>query len=261
MNDKNWLKQTKDKPLYPDLIWGRPENRKLAGKLLIIGGNSQSFNNLATAYSAALTAKVGMIRAILPDVLRPNLVKIFPEASYAPSTPSGSFARSGLSILFESANWADGVLLAGDFGHNSETAILLEQFINQYDGLLGLSKDSLDYFTNNPLELLKRKNTMLVLNLGQLQKIAIKAKFSKAFTFDMDLIRLVSTLQDFTKEYSSIIIVKHLSNICIGLNNQVITTKLEEELSTWTTETSAKAITWWLQNPNQPLEAIASSLV
>ena len=43
MNHDYWHKQTSSKPLFPELIWSRPENRQLAGKLLIIGGNLHGF--------------------------------------------------------------------------------------------------------------------------------------------------------------------------------------------------------------------------
>ena len=52
--------------------------------------------------------------------------KTLEDGEYAPSTPSGSFSTQALGELQAMANWADGTLIAGDIGRNSETAILLE---------------------------------------------------------------------------------------------------------------------------------------
>src|SRR5579884_1402879 len=139
----NWLKQA-DEPLFPDILWSRPENRRHAGKLLIIGGHSQSFSAVSEAYAAARLAGAGTVRVIVPDKLRPMLSTIFPEAEYGASTDIGSFSRQAMAEVLDAADWADGVLLAGDFGRNSETAVLLENIVSRYKGLLCLAGDSVD---------------------------------------------------------------------------------------------------------------------
>src|SRR6476660_954324 len=99
MENTNWLKQAPDKPLFPDLLWSRPENKRQAGKLLVVGGNGQGFASPAAAYGAAIAAGIGAAKVILPDSLEKTLGKSFPEAIFAPSTPSGSFARLALGTL------------------------------------------------------------------------------------------------------------------------------------------------------------------
>src|SRR5438105_2493778 len=138
----NSSRQTNE-PLFPDVLWNRPENKRHAGKLLIVGGHQQSFSTVSEAYAAATKAGIGTARVILPDKLQKMLSGLFPEAEYAPSTHIGSFSRQALDSLLEAAEWADGVLLAGDFGRNSETAVLLESFIEKYKDLLALAGDSL----------------------------------------------------------------------------------------------------------------------
>jgi NAD(P)H-hydrate repair Nnr-like enzyme with NAD(P)H-hydrate dehydratase domain len=96
MENTNWFKQTPDKPLFADLLWSKPENRLHAGKLLIIGGNKHLVAAPGVAYSAAQKAGIGACRVILPDSTKRMVGKVFPEAEFAPSTPSGSFARESL---------------------------------------------------------------------------------------------------------------------------------------------------------------------
>lgn len=256
-----WHRQTAEAPLFPDLLWSRPENRAQAGKLLIVGGNAHGFAAAGEAYAETAKAGIGSTRVLLPDSLQKTVGKVFEAGEYAPSTPSGSFAKLALAELLAMAEWSDGVLLAGDLGRNSETAILLEQFINKKDGQLTITKDSVDYFTKVPQALLARQNTLLVLSFAQLQKLAMSAHFSTAFRFDTDFLHLVEALHDFTKLYQTAIIVKHLQTIFVAANGQVSTTKLAEDQEIWRVRVAAHASVWWLQNPTKPFEALTTSLV
>src|SRR5579884_1584050 len=150
MDREFWLKQGPDKPLFPDLIWSRPENKAFAGKLLVIGGNAHGFAAAADAYSEAVKTGAGSVRVLLPDVLMKTVSKLFPAGEYVTSTPSGSFARQALSEILAASEWADASLLAGNFGHNSETAVLLEQYIEKCKGALIITHDGLDYFVRQP---------------------------------------------------------------------------------------------------------------
>jgi NAD(P)H-hydrate repair Nnr-like enzyme with NAD(P)H-hydrate dehydratase domain len=255
-----WHKQTPEQPLYPDLLWSRPENKKQAGKLLVVGGNAHGFAAAGEAFAQAAAAGVGTARVLLPDSLRKTVGRIFEAGEYAPSTPSGSFSQKALAGLLDMSQWADGVLLAGDFGRNSETAILLEQFIVKYTGQLTLAKDAVDYFAGSPAALLARPNTLLVLSFAQLQKIAINGRFITAFTFDMDFLRLIEALHDFTRQYQTTIVVKHLQTIFVADKGQVSTTKFDDDLDIWRVKTAAQAAVWWLQNPSKSFESITTAL-
>lgn len=261
MQNDYWHRQTPEKPLYPDLLWSQPENKNQAGKLLIIGGNLHGFAAPATAYNEATKAGIGTARVLLPDSLQKTVGRVLEAGEYAPSTPSGSFARPALAELLEMACWADGVLLAGDFGRNSETAILLEQFVNKYSGQLTLAKDAVDYFAKTPDGLLDRDKTTLALSFSQLQQLATSAHFTTPFTFDMDFLRLIDALHDFTTKHPTAIITKHLQNIFVAVNGQVSSTKLEEDIEIWRVQTAARAAVWRLQNPSKIFEALSTSLI
>ena len=249
-----------DKPLFPDLIWSRPENRAQAGKLLIIGGNAFGFAAPAEAYSESQKAGIGVAHVLLPDKLKHTVGAVLETGDFAPSTPSGSFSQQGLSELLAHATWADGVLLAGDLGRNSETAILLEKFAAGYHGQLTITKDAMDYFTSTPQALLARQDTTLVLSFAQLQKLAVSAKFPHAFTFSMDLIRLVETVHTFTRMFSINVIVKHLTNVIVASGGEVSTTKLADDKEIWRVTTAAHAAVWWLQSPSKPFEALTTAI-
>jgi hypothetical protein len=259
METTYWQKQGSE-PLFPDLLWSRPERRSAAGKLLIIGGNVHAFAAPAEAFMQAQQAGIGTVRVVLPDATKKLVGKLLEHLEYAPSTPSGSFGQKSLAELLDLAAWSDGVLMAGDIGRNSETAILLEKFVAKYPGQLTITKDSADYIVSSPEIVLHREYTLLVLSFAQLQKLASKAGFTSAFTFDMDILRFVSTLHEFTQTYAPHIIVKHHDQMHCAVNGAVVSTKLAEDTDIWRVKTAAHASVWWLQSPSKPLESLATSI-
>jgi NAD(P)H-hydrate repair Nnr-like enzyme with NAD(P)H-hydrate dehydratase domain len=259
MENTNWFKQEADKPLFPDLLWSRPENRLHAGKLLIIGGNKFAVSAPGVAYSAAQKAGAGTVRVLLPDSTKKLVGKIFPEAEFAPSTPSGSFAREALAQLLESAQWSDGVLLAGDFGRNSETAILLENFAEKYKGQLTIAQDGVDYFLHSSSPALNRENTTFVINLGKLQKLAKNNRPTTPVLHSMTLSALVSVLQDWTNSAQANFITKHADTLLAANCGRASTTPYKEDIK-WQVELAVFAAVWWLQQPQKPFEALTTAV-
>jgi len=260
MDNTFWFKQTADKPLFPDMLWSKPENKRHAGKLLIIGGNLHGFAAPATSYTQVEKAGIGTVRVLLPDAIHKLVGGFLPDANYGSSTPSGSFSQKSLVEWLEQSAWADGILLAGDLGRNSETAIVIEKFLEKHSGPVALTKDAVDYVVANPLPVLSRPETALILSFSQLQKLATNARFTTAFTFDMDLIRLVEALRAFSLQYPVYIVTKHLDSLIVAVNGQVSTTKLNRDIDIWRVSIAASTIVWWLQHPNKPFEAITTGI-
>ncbi|PIZ63459.1 hypothetical protein COY17_00590 [Candidatus Saccharibacteria bacterium CG_4_10_14_0_2_um_filter_52_9] len=258
MDHTYWHKQTPGEALYPDLLWSRPQHKKQAGKLLIVGGNAHGFAAAAEAYAEAGQAGIGTARVLLPDSLQKTVGRIFEAGEYAPSTPSGSFSQQALAELLDLASWSDGVLLAGDLGRNSETAIVLESFLAKYPGLLVLTGDAVDYFIKTPASLLERENTVLVLNFPQLQKLSTSIHFATAFTSQMDFLNLIKILREFTEQYQTAIVLRHNETVFVALGGLVSTTKTPAGTEV---KLAAHAAVWQLQNPSKPFEAATTSLV
>lgn len=256
-----WVKQAADAPVYADLLWSRPENRAHAGKLLIIGGNAHGFAAAAEAYSEATKAGIGTSRVIIPDSLQKTVGRVFEAGEYAPSTPSGSFSQKALAELLPPAQWADGVLVAGDLGRNSETAILLEKFVTTYEGQLSITQDAADYFTKTPAPILERQATLLVVSFAQLQKFTSAARFATPFIYDMNFLTFIEALHNFSTQHVVSIITKHHDTVFVAHNGAVSTTSLQPDLTPWRVRTAAHASVWWLQNPNKIFEALTTSLV
>jgi len=259
MNGDYWLKQSKDKALFEDLLWSRPESKRNAGKLLIIGGNTNGFKSPATAYNMAEKAGAGSIRVMMPISLRSSVAKYIDEPLFAPANISGGFAREALAELLDQASWSDLTLLAGDFGHNSETSILLETFTNDFKGALCLSGDSIDSFLSNTIEILNREKTLIVGDFSKLQKVLTKSSGSIVITSTMSLILLVDRLRALTLESKSSVITYHQGYFIVATNGRVSTSEAPI-FNDWELSFAAYGSVWWLQNKDKQFEALSTAI-
>jgi len=255
-----WHRQAADKPLFPHVIWSRPENRQLAGKLLIVGGNLYGFAAPAEAYTESLKAGIGSSRVLLPSAIQKVVGPSIENGEFAASTPSGSFSQRALVELLDWCKWADGVLFAGDLGRNSETAIMVEKFLTKCEAPAVLTKDAVDYVVSLPQAALERPNTVLVPSFSQLQRLGTAAHFEKPLTFSMDLMRIVEWLHLFTERYAPHIVVKHLDQLFVAVHGEVSTTKLIQDIPIWRLKTATHAAVWWLQNSGKPFEALTTAI-
>jgi len=261
MNDQDyWQRQPTDKPLFPNLFWSRPEQRHLCGKLLIIGGHGGSFILVAKAYETALQAKAGSLRILLPDKLKRTVDKFFPGAIYAQSNISGGFAQSALDSFLSESDWADGVLLAGDLGKNSETALVLEKYIQKFEGRLVISHDALEYWLNSPQPILDRPATAIVLNLVQLQQLFMASHSTVAITAGMGLTPLVECLHNFTLQHIINLVIGYDQMIIVASHGMVVSTSKPKEKSINLIRVASNISVWWLQNPTKTIEALSCAI-
>ena len=259
MSEENINYQTKSNPLFGDLLWSRPENKQHAGKLLIIGGNKFSFNSPAEAYNEAERAGAGAIRVILPDSLRTTISKIFPAADFAPSNPSGGLSNAALAEITEQMAWANCTLLSGDFGHNSETAVLIEKIVSSKD-ILVIAGDAVDSFLLSPGSIINRENLLITLNFQKLQKISTHLKIERPLTSMMPIQLLIDAIREISSKYRAIIELEHDNRIYIGYKGRVSVTEITKDANL-ENKVAAHSSVWWMQNPSKPFEAITTSLV
>lgn len=259
MDPTYWHRQGAQEPLFNDLFWSKPENRRSAGKLLIIGGNMHAVTAPAIAYQAASKAGVGASRVLLPSAIQKTIGKHFDEGEFAFSTPSGSFAKTAVNQVLENADWADAILLAGDFGRNSETAIFLEQIVDKYHSLLVLTGDALEYFTNDLGRLNDHGCALMVVPLARLQKMSRAGMPSLIIQQSMSLHALVGLLSSWTRESKARILTYHSGNFVYADGGQVSTTTAEARTD-WSTPLAAYAAVWWLQHAARSFEAITSAV-
>lgn len=256
-----WSKQTNQQPLYPDIEWSKPERRDQAGRLGIIGGNKISFASVAEAYSTALEAGAGEAKVLLPDVLKKDIPKIITDTVFSPSNQSGSLSSKASDDLLALSEWSSGILMIGDAGRNSETAITYERFTQNYQGSLTITRDAIDLIRNSSLSLVERPDTLLVLSFAQMQKLFSSVYYPKILTFSMQLAALAEAVHKFTITYPVTLLVLHKDHLIVAHQGNVTSTPWDNPMAIWRGQVAARAATYWLWNKGTPLEAVAASII
>lgn len=261
MDHTYWQKQDPTKPLFPDIDWNKPEQRSQRGKLAIIGGNKLGFAASAWAYTDALSAGAGEARVVLPDALKKTIPNSVLDTVFVPTNLSGGMSKDSLNDILAAAAWADGVLLIGDCGRNSETAILLESVAEKYDGQLTITRDVVDLLRGNAQQLLSRPDTLLVVSFAQLQKLFQAVYYPRTLLFKMQFFSLVEALHKFTITYPVTIVVLHSEQLLAASGGGVTTTPWHNPMAIWRGSVATRAATYWLWNKSKPLEAVTASLL
>ena len=248
-----WSHQTAGKPLFPDVIWSKPETAKGAGKLLIIGGSLGNMANVARAYSQAESAGAGTISLLVPDSLA-KITKQIPHIQYAPSNPSGGFAKNALAELLQASELKDGVFLAGDLSKNSETSVLVESFLEKYSDQLIISQESIETFASGFINFLLRPGTILCLEQSQLRNLCLEIKSEHAITSQMDKPKLAKILHELSQTFQISFVVENSNEVWIAKNGLVADCDK-------TNYSSAKSAVWAIQQPEKLFQTLVSSTV
>lgn len=261
MEHPYWHKQTADKPLYPDIEWAKPEQRSQRGKLGVIGGNKLGFMGVAESYNTALQTGAGEVRVLLPDVLKKSIPSSMTDVIYGATNPSGGLASDALTDMKAVGDWSTGVLLIGDAGRNSETAIVYENFINYYKGPLTITRDAIDLIKNSSNTLVERPDTLIIVSFAQLQKLFQSVYYPKVLTFSIQLTNLVEALHKFTITYPVCIAVLHKEVLLVASGGEVTSTPWADPMEIWRGKTATNAAVYWLWNLKKPLESVTASLI
>jgi hypothetical protein len=261
MEHPYWHRQAPGSPLYPDIAWSKPEQKSQAGRLAIIGGNKLGFAGVAEAYGNALQCGVGEVRVLLPDVLKKTIPQTITDTIFGATNPSGSLARESLTEMKALGAWATGVLMIGDAGRNSETAIVYEDFLREYTGPLTLTRDAVDLIKHASANIVERPDTLLVVSFAQLQKLFQLVYYPKVLTFSMQLTSLIEAIHKFTITYPVCLTVLFKDQLLVASGGEVTSTPWDNPMAIWRGQTAAKAACYWLWNPSKPLESVSASIL
>lgn len=256
-----WQKQETNTPLFPDIEWSKPEQKSHAGKLVIIGGHSGGFVAVAESYELAYKLGAGQVRAMIPDSLKKIIPPTISDTLMVPSNPSGGFSKEAGNEFKTAHQWADIVLLIGDTGRNSETAIVYETLLLDSTTPVVISRDAFDLLRNSMGSLVERKNTVLVLSFAQVQKLFQAVYYPKILTLNMQLVQLVEALHKFTISYPVSIVTYHNEKIIVSHDGKVSTTDFKNPLTIWRGHTATRIACYLLWNRQDPFKTITTAVV
>jgi Cdc6-like AAA superfamily ATPase len=219
----NILIQENLKPLYPDLIWAKPENRNNAGKILLIGGNEYDFKNIASIYEYLLTAKVGSIKIIFPDILKKEIKVDSDVGIFLPSNRSGSFSQKALAELMDYSSWPDSIILGGDFGKNAETRLLFERFLDK-------TKQPKIVFVNDSApfipQTISNNLNIIIQPLPIIQKFFLSITHQTTLNLQDNPNQIYQKLIELNKIYNQPLVSLLDDNIIFIYNQKIVITKL-----------------------------------
>ncbi len=257
MDNTYWHQQTKDKPLFDNVLWSKPEHRDMSGKLAIIGGSAHGFNSVSLAYGAGISAGIGIARAMMPDSLSKTVGKLWPESEFAPSSKSGGFSTKALSEWLAVASWADATFISGDLGKSSETAILLERFLEKESGNITLCGDSLAILVDSPTNLLNKEGLLLAPDFSLFQHLLTAIRYPTALKSTMTLFQVIDLLHSLTLNYPFDVCFIHDNQNLIASKGEVSSTPLNTDSIV---KTAVSCAVWRLQQPGKPFEAMTSAV-
>ena len=221
-----WRTQGANK-LFNDIDLMPPEQRRFAGKLLIIGGNKGLFFAVASALESAKKFGVGEVRALMPDALK-NQVPSAPELYFAEAEMSGAFGRKALQEMLRQAEWADAVLLIGDSGKNAETTLVFAEFMSKCQKPVFITRDAVDAVIPSVGDWgMREYETGMLLTMPQLQKLLRALYYPKVISLTMPMNQLVETLHKFTLSYQMMVATFHEGAIIIAQNGNIVSQKLD----------------------------------
>ena len=260
MADFDYWKKQKKQPLFPNVDTWQPEQRRFAGKLLIIGGNKGAFFAVAKAMETANKMGVGDARVLLPDSLRGKLPKV-PEIYFAKAEASGAFGKSALQEILAQADWAEAILIAGDLGKNAETSILFANLMKLCDKPVFVVRDGVDVLTPDVMNWSMREASMTVFaTMSQLQKMLRTLYYPKVITLSMPMNQLIETLHKFTLSYPLSIVTYHEGQIVIAHDGQVISEEIGDteytQITLWDGSLQARAAVLSLWNREFAIEQV-----
>lgn len=254
-----WQRQEESEPLFPDILWSMPETNVQRKKLVLVGGNTHSFMGVARSYELVNQAGVGECKVVLPKKLERLVGASLPEAVYLENNASGGITKDSVSSMLEYERWGDGVLLAGELGHSSETSLFVNEYVAKSKKPLVLSGDTLDSFYENPASIFGREETVVVADFKQLQRFAPKLGITTPLTSDMGLVKLVEALHEITENREALIVTQHQASLTVAMYGEVASTHYKPD-SNWQLEVAAKAAVFYLQHAGKPFQAVTSSV-
>jgi len=255
-----WHRQDNNSPLYEEIVWAKPENKRHRKRLVIVGGNTHAFMQVAASYDRSIEAGIGDCRVVLPDKLEKVIGKSIENVVYLPSDSSGGISKDAITAMHQYSEWGDGILFPGELGHGSETTRFAEQFINETKLPLVLSGDSIEVFFSHPKTIFDTENAVLMLSINQLQKMAPELGLATPVTHKIGLVKLVELLQEITENRETMLVTNHESNIIVAMYGEVSTTPRTFS-NDWQLSVAPKAAVYLLQHPEKPFQAVTTSVL
>jgi NAD(P)H-hydrate repair Nnr-like enzyme with NAD(P)H-hydrate dehydratase domain len=250
-----FAKQTTE-PLFPKLLWNRPVSKSGAGRLLVIGGHRDEFNDIQAVYQLALAGGIGAVHVVMPDSLR-KLLGDVPDMSFVPASPSGSLSKSSLGEILHLAQDYDAIALGANLSNNSESAILAESILNKYSGPLIAFDECLRALKHQIAALTDRPHTLIVASMTEIFGIANNMHLPLNIK-DGGAINKLEIMEEVAEQGSADYLLIGRDMVVSSEQKLSLTTAVSS-MNFFANASMAIASVFWTQNPSKPFEALTTA--
>ena len=214
---------------FPEIDWQRPEQKSLAGKIAVIGGNENSFAPIIKFASIAKGAGIDQVKAILPTALS---AKINPAVKaeglvFVGDKKAQGFEASAIASVKQELVGLDYAVWAGEMGRSQGAKEFLRDMISDSGREALLTRDAVDLALEGAEKWLEQDDMLLILSLAQLKKLAQAIYYPKMLNLTMPLNQIVEFLHKFTLSYPVKIILLAAGQLNVAQNGDVRSVNLE----------------------------------
>jgi hypothetical protein len=247
-----------ESPLYPQVLYNRPVTRGGAGRLLIPGGHTGELSQPTALFQLAMAAGAGECIIALPDAFV-KLLSGIPGTTFLATSPSGSIGRAALGRLLELSEDVDGVAIGVSLSNNSETAIVLENFLREVERPVVAFDEAIALMLPNPAALIDNSDNLLVVTMPEIFKLADKLGIMIQIRPGGGLMNKLEIINHVALKIAAGILVYGTELIaCVG-NEEPVVTPINFRLSSWPAIYYALAATFWVQNRTNSREGLATA--
>ncbi len=222
-----WTQYKKDVDLGID--FERPDQKRMAGRLLILGGHANSFFVVSNVLNIAEREEVGEVKAFMPDSLSekiPNNDKVV----FLPSDKSGSFSKTAIDPMLDNLEQTDAAIVIGDMGKNAETVKFLDELLTKSTKDVLLVRDAADLALtgDNVEDWLEKDNIILFLSVAQFKKLLKTIYYPKVINLTVPVVQLVEIMHKFTLSYNITLAIPYSGLIIFAKNGEVLSIRMDQ---------------------------------
>ena len=233
-----------DKPIYENIFWDRPVNKKAAKSLLIIGGHGTRFSAVQSSFQAVLSAGIGSVTVLLPESVK-KVTGTIPNCVFLPSNKSGAFAANNLDNFTSYSSEADGVLLMGEISNNDETISLFEEFLLKCEKPLAISSEIIGTFASMPTALFAHDKRLYMASLITYKKLLENLDLPSSLKPEMGVINKVLMLKKLAQLHPADYVLKD-KQMVVANSKEASVTDLAKEIPVGIVD--GVSVTFWLQH-------------
>ena len=131
-----------------------------AGQVLAVGGSAAMPGAVTLASLAALKSGAGMLRAFVPEAVKPYILKLMIEAIVTTGTAKNSLNKDDLTSILALQDKSAAMVIGPGMGREPATGELVRALLSKADIPLVMDADALYHLS---IDLLKRKKTDLII--------------------------------------------------------------------------------------------------